>query len=93
MATDSEQLIELLDEAEQLVGQFSGGYSGEFLSAEEFHVSFKNAIAKLKQGDNSQINSFSSWFAPSSCWDDFTGDDGTDLANKIYELLLRIKRS
>ena len=33
--TDMKKLIELLDKAEHLAGQYSGGYSGQFFSAEE----------------------------------------------------------
>ena len=50
--TDNKKLIELLDKAEYLAGQFSGGYSGQFLSAEEFHLVLVDSITKLKKMKN-----------------------------------------
>lgn len=80
-------LIKLLDKAEHLSGQISGGYSGQFLSAEEFHSALADSISKFKSGDNSQIDILINWFLPTSCWDDFVGWDGQDLANQISDLL------
>ncbi|MBS1952539.1 MAG: hypothetical protein JST37_16150 [Bacteroidetes bacterium] len=87
---DKNRLIELLDKAEYLAGQFSGGYSGQFLSAEEFHTTLVDSITKLKSGDNSQLDKLNMWFLPTSCWDDFIGSDGQDLANQISDLLLKM---
>ena len=89
--TDIKVLMGLLTQAENLVGQFSGGYSGEFFSAEEFHTALVDSISKLKSGDNSQLDKLYLWFLPTSCWDDFVGLDGQDLANPICELLTKIK--
>jgi hypothetical protein len=86
----SKKLIELLEQAEQLVGQYSGGYSGQFFSAEEFHAALVTSISKLKSGDNSQLNQLYRWFLPTSCWDDFVGRDGENLANQISYLLTKI---
>jgi hypothetical protein len=88
--SDNKKLIELLDKAEHLAGQFSGGYSGEFLSAEEFHLALLDSITKLKSGDNSQLHKLNIWFFPTSCWDDFIGRDGQDLANQISDLLVKM---
>jgi hypothetical protein len=88
--TDMKELIELLDKAELLAGQFSGGDSGQFLSAEEFHSALVDSIIKLKSGDNSQLDKLNIWFLPTSCWDDFVGCDGQDLANKISELSVKM---
>jgi hypothetical protein len=88
--TNSKKLIELLDKAEHLAGQFSGGYSGQFLSAEEFHSALVDSITKLKSGDNSQLDKLNIWFLPTSCWDDFVGRDGQDLANQISDLLVKM---
>jgi hypothetical protein len=85
--TDKRKLIELLDKAEHMARQFSGGYSGQFLSAEEFHLALVESITKLKNGDNSQLDTLNIWFLPTSCWDDFDGSDGLDLANEISDLL------
>lgn len=88
--TDKKKLIELLDKAEHLAGQFSGGYSGQFLSAEEFHSALVDSIIKLKSGDNLQLDKLNIWFLPTSCWDDFVGRDGQDLANQISDLLVKM---
>ncbi len=84
---DHTKLIELLDKAEKLADEFQGGYSGQFLSAEEFHQALFDSINKLKQGDNTQLNKLHIWFLPTSCWDDFIGRDGQDLVNEISSLL------
>lgn len=88
-----ERLISLLDMAEKLAGQFSGGYSNNFLSAEEFHEALTDSIAKLKSGDMEQINRLWLWFAPTCDWDDFIHQDGQDLANKLFPLLTDLKKS
>ena len=87
---DNKKLIELLDKAGHLAGQFSGGYSGQFLSAEEFHSALIDSITKLKNGDNLQLYKLNIWFLPTSCWDDFVGRDGQDLANQISDLLVKM---
>ena len=88
--TDNIKLIELLDKAEHLAGQFSGGYSGKLFSAEEFHLALVDSITKLKNGDKSQLYQLNIWFLPTSCWDDFVGRDGQDLANEISDLLVKM---
>lgn len=90
--TDHKTLIELLDKAEHLSRQFSGGYSGQFLSAEEFHASLAVSITKLKSGDNSQLGNLNLWFLPTSCWDDFVGSEGKELANQISDHLVNITK-
>ncbi len=85
--TGNTTLIALLEKAEQLAGQFSGGYSREFLSAEEFHSALADSISRLKGGDNSQLDRLRSWFLPASCWDDFVGSDGQEVANQVSDLL------
>ena len=88
--TDKKKLIDLLDKAEHLAGQFSGGYSGQFLSAEEFHMALVDSITKLKSGDSSQLDKLNIWFLPTSCWDDFVGRDDQDLANQISDILVKM---
>jgi hypothetical protein len=85
-----QDLIILLDEAEELASQFIGGYSNNFFSAEEFYEALKITIAKLKQGDTEVLNELWLWFAPTCDWDDFIGKDGEDLANKIHPLLRKL---
>jgi hypothetical protein len=88
-----QQLIKFLDEAEQLAGQFTGGYSDHFFSAEEFHAALKESINKLKAGDMEQLNNLWLWFAPTYDWDDFIHHDGEDLANAIHPLITEQRNS
>jgi hypothetical protein len=90
--TQMATLIGLLDEAKDLSGQFSGGYSGNFFSAEEFHTALIESVDKLRNGDMSQLNELHFWFLPTSCWDDFIGMEGAFLANQISELLIEMIR-
>ncbi len=87
---DHKLLMELLDKATNLASQFSGGYSREFMDAEEFHSALASSIKKLKGGDSAQIHKLNSWFLPTSCWDDFVGIAGQPLANEISELLIKM---
>jgi hypothetical protein len=91
--TDHTKLIALLDKAERLASEFQGGYSGQFLSAEEFHQALFDSINKFKQGDNTQLDRLHFWFFPTSCWDDFIGKDGQDLANEICKLLSTLTKT
>jgi hypothetical protein len=88
-----ERLIKLLDKAEKLAGQFSGGYSNNFFSAQEFHLALADSINKLKAGDNEQLNDLWLWFAPTCDWDDFIHKDGEDLANEIHPLVTDLIKS
>jgi hypothetical protein len=85
--TNHTKLIDLLDKAKKLAGEFQGGYSGQFFSAEEFHQALFDSINKCKQGDKTQLDKLHIWFLPTSCWDYFIGKDGQYLANKITQLL------
>ena len=91
--TDHTKLIYLLDKAEKLASEFKGGYSGEFLSAEKFHQALIDSIKKFKQGDNTQLDKLHVWFLPTSCWDNFIGKDGQDLANEISRLLSTLTKA
>jgi hypothetical protein len=88
-----ERLIKLLDEAEKLAGQFTGGYSNNFFSAQEFHTALVDSINKLKVGDKDQLNYLWLWFAPTCDWDDFTHQDGEDLANEIHPLVTELRKT
>ncbi len=83
-------LFNLIDKAEQLAGDFQGGYSGHFFSAEEFHQELLLSIEKLKKGDKTQIEKLNIWFLPTSCCDDFIGEEGQNLADDISELLSKL---
>ena len=87
---DYTTLFNLLAKAEHLATEFQGGYSEQFLSAEEFHNALSESICKLKHGDKAQLDQLHIWFLPTSCWDDFMGKDGQDLANQIGDLLSKL---
>ena len=91
--SDYNKLIDLLDKAEKLASKFQGGYSGQFLSAEEFHQSLLDSINKFKQGDKTQLDKLHIWFLPTSCWDDFIGIEGQTLVNEISELLSTLTKA
>ena len=86
------KLIVDLDKAEKIVSEYSGGYSGEFIGAEEFHEALRKHIQKLKKGDTSVLNDLWVWFAPTCQWDDFVGNEGIDLGNRIFERLNKLKK-
>lgn len=81
------QLFELwddLDSAEKLLSQFKGGYSGVFLSAEEFHKVLTEEISETEHDNYPDFGRICIWFAPASVWDEFVGSEGMELANRIY---------
>lgn len=86
------KLIQLLDKAEKIVSKCSGGYSGNFLSADEFHKELKTAIQDYKGGDKKKLDLLYIWFAPTSAWDDFVGQDGANLGDKIFDLINKINK-
>ena len=82
------ELFELfidLDKAEQILSKLSGGYSGNFVSAEEFYKVFTEELNDLKHQNVPDFKQVCIWFAPTSAWDDFVGIDGMELGNRIYE--------
>lgn len=88
-----DHLIKLLDKAKELSGQFTGGHSSNFFSAEEFHSALSDSIYKLKSGDTDQLNNLWLWFAPTCAWDDFIHKEGEDLANDLFPLIVDLKKS
>jgi len=91
--TKYSKLLEALDIAQELVGQYKGGYSDHFLSAEEFHEALVDSISKLRAGNTNELTKLYLWFAPSYDWDDFVRGDGIDLGNKIFALLSEMTKS
>ena len=84
------KLLELLDNATETVREYSGGYSGSFLSAEDFHKELKLAVDRLKSNDMTVLDKIQTWFLPTSAWDDFVGMDGIHLGNSISDLTAKI---
>ncbi len=87
--TKISSLITDLKKAEKILSEYSGGYSGEYLSTEEFHEDLIDRIKKLENGDESVIEDLWIWFAPTCQWDDFVGD--IDLGERIFQRLNKIK--
>lgn len=89
--TKLEELISDIEKAEILASEYSGGYSGEFLSVEEFHRSLKDSLENLKNGELEDLDNLQLWFSPTGPWDDFIGLDGLVLGNQIFEKLNSLK--
>jgi hypothetical protein len=90
-----ENLITELEAAEKYLSEFSGGWSNEFMSAEEFHAAFKKELTALKKDHKRSLSTFVIWFMPTSEWDDLTNSDSlsTEFGNRIYKLLLESDRN
>ncbi|MBQ4912836.1 hypothetical protein J8L85_00205 [Maribacter sp. MMG018] len=86
------RLVRLLEKAEKMVSKYEGGYSGEYLSAQEFHKDLKTAIVDYKNGDDSRLDQLYIWFAPTCQWDDFVGKEGESIANEIFEIVSKLKK-
>lgn len=86
-----ELLLLDLRKAAHLASQFTGGYSGEYLSAEAFHTDLAAAIEKLQAGDTYVLRSMLGWFAPTCQWDDLITEGGVDLGDRIYEQLIKLQ--
>lgn len=87
---DFKQLILLLERAVQLSAEFSGGYSANFLSAEEFHATLAKTVQRIKENHITELEKIYTWFIPASAWDDFVDIDGLDLGNEIFELVTKL---
>lgn len=90
------EFFELLDDlhtAEKMLANYSGGCSGEFLSAEEFHEALIDAIDDIEFGNQTDLTRFWVWFAPTCAWDDFVCDEGIDLGNRIFERVNKWKKA
>ena len=86
------RLLKLLDKSEKMVSKCEGGYSGEYLSAQEFHTDLKAAITDYRNGNDKKLDLFYIWFAPTCQWDDFVGKEGESLANEIFEIVNKLKK-
>jgi hypothetical protein len=89
---NKKRLIKLLEKAEKIVSEYEGGYSGKYLSAQEFHKDLKYSIIDYRNGDDTKLDQFYIWFAPTCQWDDFVGSEGENLANEIFEIVSKLKK-
>ncbi len=80
-------LFKDLHEAEKLLSDYSGGYSGDFLSAEEFHAALIDKIDDIEFGNQTDLSKLWTWFAPTCAWDDFVGEKGQVLGDRIFARL------
>jgi len=71
---DRKSLINDLHKALEILSEYSGGYSGEYASAEEFYCDLRNRVQKLEHGDDSVLAELQTWFTPTCQWDDFVGN-------------------
>src|SRR5690554_2585517 len=88
---NKKKLLKLLDKSEKMVSKYEGGYSGVYLSAQEFHKDLNSAISDYKNGDDTKLDLFYIWFAPTCQWDDFVGEEGETLVNEIFEIVSKMK--
>ncbi len=79
------ELFNDLEQAGKILSEIKGGYSGIFISAEQFYETLKEEIYDLKHQNVPDFSQICSWFAPTSTWDDFVGMEGNELANRILE--------
>lgn len=82
-------LINDLKQAEKVLSEFTGGYSGMYISSEDFHLDLRDSINKLENGNTEVINELWIWFAPTSHWDNFVGD--VALGEKIFQQLNKLR--
>jgi hypothetical protein len=87
------ELIADLHQALEFLANYSGGYSNGFLSAEAFYLALEDAIDDIEFGNQTDLNRFYIWFAPASDWDDFTGNEGSDLGDNIFERVKKWKEA
>ena len=87
------ELLDDLHKAEKMLSKYEGAYSGEFLSAQEFHEALIDAIDDIEFGNQTDLSRFWIWFAPTKAWDDFVGEEGIELGNRIFERVDRWKKA
>ncbi|TAJ13172.1 hypothetical protein DMA11_09735 [Marinilabiliaceae bacterium JC017] len=80
-------LIKDLHTTEKLLSEYSGGSSGKFLSAEEFHTALVDKIDDIEFGNQTDLSELWIWFASTCAWDDFVGEEGQELGNRIFARL------
>lgn len=88
-SADISELIELLDEALLILKPLSGGYSGEYLTVEEFYSDLSVTVDRLKEGKPFDLNKLWGWFAPTCEWDDFVGD--VELGQKVFDQIEKVR--
>lgn len=85
----TQSLINDLKDAEKILSEYSGGYSGQYFSAEEFHQDLKDRISKLENGNKAVLEDLWIWFAPTCQWNEFVGD--AILGERIFQQIIALK--
>ena len=94
VVTTNEKLIDLLSAAGEHLGNYTGGHSYDYTSAEEFRIDFKVELHKYRDGNIKSIEKFYGWFLPTSTWDDLTGSDKESerIANQLLPIIEKEKQ-
>jgi hypothetical protein len=79
------ELFDDLDSAQKILSEIKAGYSGNFISAEDFYKAFEEELYDLNHQNVPDFRQICLRFAPTSAWDDFVGFEGMELANRILE--------
>ncbi|WP_452227601.1 hypothetical protein [Lacinutrix sp. MEBiC02404] len=87
------ELISDLHLAEKMLSEYSGGYSGNFSSAEEFHKALVEEIYNVEFDNVADFTQIWYWFAPTCEWDDFTGMESIELGNRIFNRVNNWKKN
>lgn len=89
---NKKRLVAKLEKAERVLAKYSGGYSGEHLSAEDFHVNLKSVIKDYKNGNKDSLDKLYIWFAPTGDWDDIVGLKGQRLGEHIFGMVDELRK-
>jgi hypothetical protein len=87
------ELIKDLHKAEKLLSNNKGGSSTEFLSADDFYDALIDAIDDIEFGNKIDLTKFYFWFAPTSTWDNFMGNSGLEIGDKIFTRVDKWKKA
>jgi hypothetical protein len=80
-------LIIDLHEAEKAMSLNIGDTSDKFASSEQFRLSLEDLTDDIEGGNQLDLTQLWELFAPVSAWDDFMGNNGQDLGDRIFQRL------
>ncbi len=86
------ELLEDLHMAKKILKNYRDGYSEGFLSAEDFHKALIEEFDNIEFGNQTDLSILWGWFAPTCEWDDFVGEEGLELGNRIFERIDKWKK-
>lgn len=85
------ELLDDLHKAEKFLANRRGGYSGKFTSVEEFRHALLDEINRIEFNNENNLKQIYDWFLPNNIWSHFTGKEGLELGNRIFERASRWK--